>query len=47
MKPIHYAYVGITLLMAIGAIEAWYRHPTYGQGLKALAAATQAAMALE
>jgi hypothetical protein len=35
-------YVVITVLSAVYAVDQFYTHPTYGRGLKALAAVIQA-----
>ena len=44
--PFAYLKVGLLVIVALGAVEKFYRHPTYGTGIAALLAAMQAGEAL-
>ena len=46
MKPEHALYAAFVTLGALLAIEAFYKHPTYGAGVRALLAAAKAAAVL-
>jgi hypothetical protein len=45
MKTQHAIAVSLTLMAAIVAVEAFYRHRTYGRGMSALIAVASAAVA--
>jgi hypothetical protein len=46
MKTQHVAGGAIAVILAVIAVEKWYVHPTFGRGVSALIAATQAAITL-
>jgi hypothetical protein len=46
MKTQHVIGALLTLLVAIVAVEAFYEHPTYGRGVKAIIAVANAAIAI-
>ena len=46
MKTQHIVGGAVAVVLAVIAVEKWYEHPTFGRGVSALIAATQAAITL-